>query len=76
MVIAIVFYHTGEKYESIPNSGFVIMMGVAHAKMMEVLFCEYEGRPIRINEVQAVLECNYVCEVYVCCSVIVSVCVL
>jgi len=48
-------YHTGEKYESIPNSGFVIMMGVAHAKMMEVLFCEYEGRPIRINEVWAVV---------------------
>ena len=42
---------TGGKYESLPNSGFIMMMGAGHSKMMEVLFCEYEGRPIRINEV-------------------------
>ena len=28
-----------------------MMFSFAQAKMMEVLFCEYEGRPIRINEV-------------------------
>ena len=43
--------NTGGKYESVPNAGFVMMFGFAQAKMMEVLFCEYEGRPIRINEV-------------------------
>ena len=28
-----------------------MVFSFAQAKMMEVLFCEYEGRPIRINEV-------------------------
>ena len=28
-----------------------MIFGFALSKMMEVIFCEYEGKPIRINEV-------------------------